>query len=199
VHLDFVDIGTSDFDIGDGVIRDDKTYLLVEPVIFYLQNLPNNSNIFKANFAISDKEETINIFYIEEKNIQKYNLPYWVRGCNKINEKHPTVVNLLSQLNITEDIIICSLVKSITFLKLVEIYKITHINSLKIDTEGHDHIVLKTVADCLLNRLVDIEKIKLEYLPAFNNINEINKEAQKLLSFFPVQKIIGEDLYLSKV
>jgi hypothetical protein len=198
MNLDFVDIGTSDFDIADGVIQEDKTYLLVEPVIFYLNNLPNTSNITKANFAISDREDIINVFYVEEKNILKYNLPHWVRGCNKINERHPTIVNLLSQLNIAEDIITCSLVQCITFAKLLDLYKVTHINNLKIDTEGHDHIVFKTVVDCLLNSHVDIEKIKLEYLPIFGNTKEIDIEAQKLLTHYPVQKIIGEDLYLSK-
>jgi hypothetical protein len=199
MHIDFLDIGTCDFDIGNGVIDNNKTYLLVEPVWHYLNNLPTAANIIKANFAISDKEDYIQIYFVKEKNIEKYNLPYWVRGCNKINTKHPTILKLIEQCGITDNIFTQNTIRCITFQTLIQIYGVTSIQNLKIDTEGHDHIVFKTVADSVLNNKINIENIKLEYLPVFANTNKIDEIRFQLKNIYPNQKILGEDLYLSKI
>lgn len=198
MHLDYLDIGTSDFDIGNGSIEDCKTYLLVEPVEYYLNNIPNKDNILKANCAISDRDGFVNVYYIEEHNIEKYKLPYWVRGCNKINEKHPTVVKLLKYLNISDDIVTCKEIRSITFNTLIKNYNIESINNLKIDTEGHDHIVLKEVAKCLFENAISIQNIKLEYLPVFGNTKEIDNTCSVIKHLYPVQNVIGENIHLSK-
>lgn len=197
--LDYVDIGTSDFEIGNGQIENNKTYLLVEPISFYLNNIPDTPNIIKANYAISDTEGTIDVYYVEEENITKYNLPYWVRGCNKVNQKHPTVTNLLKNLNISEDIIVRKEVKCITFDSLRQLYDITHIKNLKIDTEGHDHIVLNEVAKCILSGTVNIDNIKIEYLPVFGVTPEIDYICQIIKDIYPIQKLIKEDIILSKI
>jgi FkbM family methyltransferase len=199
VFIDFVDIGTSDFDIGNGHIENDKFYLLVEPIQFYLNNLPNTSKIIKANYAISDKDDIIKVYYIQEQDIIKYNLPHWVRGCNKINEKHPTVTKLLQQYNLSEDIIIYDEIKCITFSTLIKQYNVTKIRNLKIDTEGHDHIVLKTVKDCLFNSSINIESIKVEYIPVFGNTQEIDILRNELKEMYPNQSIQGDDLHLNKI
>lgn len=198
MRLDYLDIGTSDFDIGNGSIEDGKTYLLVEPVKYYLDNIPNKSNILKVNCAISDLDGFVNVYCIEEHDIEKYKLPYWVRGCNKINSKHPTVVKLLKDLNISEDIISCKEIKSITFNTLIKNYNIESINNLKIDTEGHDHVVLNEVTKCLLENFVNIENIKLEYLAVFGNTKEIDSLCDAIKHLYPVQNIIGENIHLSK-
>jgi FkbM family methyltransferase len=198
MHIDFLDIGTSDFDIGDGHINANKKYLLVEPVVHYLNNLPNHSNIIKANFAISDTEGDISVFYIDEYKIKQYNLPDWVRGCNKINSKHPTVLRVLQERNLSEDIITEKIVKCITFKTLIHMYGVTSITHLKIDTEGHDHVVLQTIVDCLKEIYLNIETIKIEYLPVFGNTDKIDSVAEKLKTFFPVQQLIGENLHLRK-
>jgi len=198
MHVDFLDIGTSDFDIGDGHINTNKKYLLVEPVVNYLNNLINHTNIIKANFAISDTEGDISVFYVDEAIIKQYDLPDWIRGCNKINSKHPTVLKVLKDRNLVEDIITEKIVKCITFKTLIKMYDVTSINHLKIDTEGHDHIVLQTVVDCLNDMELNIETIKIEYLPLFGNTDKIDSVAEKLKTFFPIQQLIGENLHLSK-
>ena len=198
MHIDFLDIGTSDFDIGDGNIDINKQYLLVEPVVHYLNNLPNSSNIIKANFAISNIEDNITVYYVDEKTIKEYDLPDWVRGCNKINTKHPTVSKLIQERNITQDIVTEKIVKCITFTTLIKTYGITSITNLKIDTEGHDHIVLQTVLDCLNNTNITIDTIKIEYLPVFGNTELIDDVAKQLLHLYPKQKVIGENLHLYK-
>lgn len=198
MHVDFFDIGTSDFDIGSGHINITQKYLLVEPVVHYLNNLPNHENIIKANFAISDTEGDIAVYFVDEETIKLYNLPNWVRGCNKIYTKHPTVLKILKERNISEDIITKKIVKCLTFQTLIDIYGVTSISNLKIDTEGHDHIVLQSVVDCLTNTNITIDKIKIEYLPVFGNTDQIDKVAQKLKILFPHQQVIGENLHLTK-
>lgn len=198
MNLNFLDIGTSDFDISSFQLENSKTCLLVEPLQNYLDNIPNSPNIIKANYAISNVEDFVNIFYITEENIKKYNLPYWVKGCNKINTKHPTIVNLLQQLNLDENIIFCKKVKCISFNTLLKLYNITHIESLKIDTEGHDHVILEDVVKCILEKNIEIDKIKLEYLSAFGNIEQIDKIRNNITHIYPIQNITGEDIILSK-
>ena len=199
MHIDFLEIGTCDFEIGDGVINPDKLYVLVEPISYYLNRLPNSSNIIKINHAVSNVEKTISIFYINEDNIIKYNLPYWVRGCNKINEKHPTVIKLLQNLNITENIFTEDKIESITFETLIKKFNINSIDKLKVDTEGHDHIIFKTVIDCLYKNIININSIKIQYIPAFKNTEEIDVLRKEIEHLYPIQKIEGDNLYLNKI
>jgi len=199
MHVDFLEIGTCDFEIGEGIINPNKLYVLVEPINYYLNRLPDSSNIIKINHAISNIEKIISIFYINEENIIKYNLPYWVRGCNKINEKHPTVIKLLQDLNIKENIFTEDQVESITFETLIRKFNIDTIDKLKIDTEGHDHFIFKTVIDCLYKNIVNINSIKVEYIPAFKNTEEIDVLRKEIENLYPIQKIEGDNLYLNKI
>ena len=55
MKFDFVEIGTSDFDTNLDKRKKGQKILLVEPVKYYLDKLPNGEGIFKNNCAISDK------------------------------------------------------------------------------------------------------------------------------------------------
>ena len=81
-NFDFVDIGTSDFDTSVDFLKPGQKVLLVEPLKYYLDRLPDGPGIFKANYAISTKIRTGYMFYVEEELIHKYGLPNWIRGCN---------------------------------------------------------------------------------------------------------------------
>jgi hypothetical protein len=198
MYIDFLDIGTSDFDIGNGYIEGNKTYLLVEPLQHFLNNIPNTSNVLKANYAISNVEGIVDVFYIEEKDIKEFNLPFWIKGCNKINEKHPTAVKFLQQHNIPESIIKHKKVKCINFQTLCQIYNLRHIDSLKIDTEGHDHIILQEVITYLLLGKIVINRIKLEYVSVFGNTSQIDLLREQIKHLYPIQEILGENIVLSK-
>jgi FkbM family methyltransferase len=186
IAYDHVDIGTSDFNIGDGYIDLDKKYLLIEPISIYLNNIPDFKNITKLNMAVSDNNEPLKIYYVRPENISKYNLPDWVRGCNKIGEKHVLVSNLVNSMGITEDIFIEELVPVITFKQLVDKYNIGHIGHLKIDTEGWDHVIFKDVVDCILNNEIKIEKITVEYLQYHNNTSNLDNLYDKIKHIYPI-------------
>jgi FkbM family methyltransferase len=213
VFYDFVEIGTSDFDIGDVNLSGDicflpnKRYLLVDPVNYYLQQLQlmgyTGSNIIYCNSAISNYNGNITIWYINELKQKQYNLPFWTRGCNKVNEKHPIVVALLKQMGIYDNIWTSEKISCMTFCDLCSRYSISHIENLKIDTEGHDHIVLSGVIQALRDRLVNIEKIKFEYHPhpEIGNTEELDRLRLSIRDLYPVQIPVGNDpidFYLSK-
>lgn len=201
MKYDYVDIGTSDFDIGRGGYVANKSYILVEPIKYYLDKLTeygvHGNNVIMCNAAITSHNGYVDVWYINDDTQKLYGLPYWVRGCNRINEKHPTVERLLNDNHIATDVWSCDKVQCITFDMLCSKYNIDWIGSLKIDTEGHDHVVLKGVIEMLRNGLI-VENIMCEYLPQFGNTEQINQLCETIKDLFPVQKIVGENIHLSK-
>lgn len=177
MKYDFVDIGTSDFDTSLDLMKKDQKVLLVEPIKYYLDRLPSGKGIQKLNVAVSNTMGDRPIFYVPDEVIKQYFLPDWIRGCNSINHEHLTVLKMFKQFKISTDLIRKELVSIVTFDYLVEIYKITSIGLLKIDTEGHDHIILEGVLKCMGNGL-KIKQIKIEYDPAFKNTQELDQLIQ---------------------
>lgn len=175
MKFDFCDVGTSDFDTSLSDLKPEQKILLVEPVFSYLKNLPDGKNIFKASFAISDKEGWGKIFYLKPEVIKQYNFPDWIRGCNSLNEKHITVLRLLKECDLPENLISEQEVRVINFARLIYLYEITEIDFLKIDTEGHDHLILKSILEFTKKNKIKINKIKFEFNEAFGNTEELRK------------------------
>lgn len=173
MYFNFVDIGTSDFGTSVKNKKNGQTVLLVEPLAFYLNALPNIEGVTKANFAISDQDAIIKIFYITPANIIKYNLPRGFKGCNSIGKEHPTVVKYLTDYSLPLDIIESQEVKVISFSSLISRYNIEEIGRLKIDTEGHDHIILRNVLTVIHQLNFKIKEITFEYEPSFGNTVEL--------------------------
>lgn len=142
----FVEIGTADFDT---LIQsaNDEVGLTIEPLRFYLNNLPNKPNVKKINAAISDKEGFLDVFYVPKETIREFRLPEWISGCNSLGKPHETVSRILKERNLSLDLVRRENVKVITPRQLVEEYEIESIDMLKIDTEGHDCIIINTWLD----------------------------------------------------
>jgi hypothetical protein len=199
MKYDHVDIGTCDFDVADGVFSPEKNYLLVEPMSEYLDKLPTGENIKKENSACSNACGNFEIFYVPESVILELNLPLWMKGCSKINEPHKVVLNYLNAVGIGKSIINSKTINVISFNKLVEKYNIEHIQNLKIDTEGHDHIILNEVAHLLRFNKISCDSITVEYIIGrYGNTDEIDSIAYSLRKTFPNIKIQSENLTLSK-
>ena len=143
-QYEFIEIGTSNFDT---LIQDcdDTVYgISIEPIQHYLDCLPNPKNVIKVCAAMSNEEGHLPFYYIKPSLIDKEKLPVWFKGCNSIGRRHPTVVNWLEQHDKNPDIYITNdLVKTLDFKTLIELYSRESINYLKIDTEGHDCVILK--------------------------------------------------------
>ena len=75
MKYNFIEIGTSDFRTLIQTCDDEAKGLSVEPLQYYLNRLPNKKNVTKVNYAISNKEDLIDIYYVSPDNIKKFNLP----------------------------------------------------------------------------------------------------------------------------
>jgi hypothetical protein len=86
--LDFLEIGTSDFDTLLQSAPDELIGMSVEPIKKYLDNLPAKANVTKVNAAIKAKnrDETCQVYYITDNVIDDHSLPSFLKGCNSINE-----------------------------------------------------------------------------------------------------------------
>ena len=106
--------------------------------------MPNKANCIKLNIGISNHNGKSKVYYINESNIEKYNFPSWVRGCNSIQSYHKTVMNLCKERNLKiEEISESYEIDVKTLYSLINEMRIDGIYYLKIDTEGHDAIILK--------------------------------------------------------
>lgn len=130
-----VEVGTSDFRTLAGI----EDGLFIEPVKEHFDRLPDCR---KENVAVSDKEGSIDIYYIPSTVIEDNNLPQWVRGCNSVNEPHKTLISLGY-----DKYIVCDNVNVVRIKTLLDKYNITSIDLLKIDTEGHDTVILNDYLD----------------------------------------------------
>lgn len=161
MRVEIVEIGTSDFWTEAG----NKNGLFVEPIKEYFDNL---GDCLKENVAVSDYEGDIDIYYIPSHVIQSKGLPKGLRGCNSVNEPHPTVVKMGY-----ENYLILQEVKVVRIKTLLDKHGITSIDFLKIDTEGHDTIILNDFLDTCN---IIPEKIQFEY-----NVLSDKVEAEKLI------------------
>jgi glycosyltransferase involved in cell wall biosynthesis/SAM-dependent methyltransferase len=147
--LDFIEIGTSDFDT-EIQKQDGRTGLSIEPVQTYLNALPTMKSVQKINAAISNYDGKVNIYSVSPDQIDKHNFPDWVRGCNSIGTYHPRVIELIQLKHLDErEIINVERVDVMTFGTLCRRYHIKGCRYLKIDTEGHDHVILHSYMDSI--------------------------------------------------
>ena len=147
--LDFIEIGTSDFNT-EIQKADGRTGLSVEPIKHYLDSLPDAENVTKVNAAVSNYDGFINVYSISPGIIQKYKLPDWLRGCNSVNNYHPTTLRYVLEQKLDErEVFTVDRVPVMSFFTLVKKYDIQGCRYLKIDTEGHDITIVHSYLDCV--------------------------------------------------
>jgi FkbM family methyltransferase len=135
-----IEIGTSDFRTQAGQVDG----IFIEPVKYYFDRLPECN---KINCAISNYEGAIDIYYLTDEEITRYNLPQWVRGCNSVVGPHPTIKQMLIDRCIPLSILRMDDVPVRRIKSIIDEHNVTHINLLKIDTEGHDCVILNDYLD----------------------------------------------------
>jgi FkbM family methyltransferase len=151
-NYDFIEIGTSDFNTLIQKADDTTKGLSIEPMEEYLSRLPDKKNITKVNGAISNKSGSLNIFFIPDNIRKDYNLPSWIKGTNSIGEPHKTVVSYLKKHNLPLTLIHSKKVPVYSISKLFSKYNVGGIEYLKIDTEGHDTIIMNAYLEVIKNK-----------------------------------------------
>jgi FkbM family methyltransferase len=195
-HYDFVEIGTSDFDTLIQICDENTVGISVEPIKYYLDRLPNKSNVIKLQSALSTNDGECDVYYISDDDIQKHSLQWWVRGSNSINKPHPIVLKDIGE-ELYNKIVTIEKVPTISWDSLINSYGIKSIGHLKIDTEGHDHIILRDFLDFCNKNSFDLpNKITLEYFDGISNKPEIDKLINNLSDYNIVKTNI--DMVLTK-
>ena len=149
MNCDFIEIGTSDFDTE--IQNCDLTALgiSIEPLKNYIDNLPDKPNVVKINCAISDQEGSMDMYYIPKEDILQH-LPghVYLTGCSSLGKPHPTLQRV-AQNNNVQHLIQTLSVPVRTFKNILETHQVKSITKLKIDTEGHDCVILNNILDNL--------------------------------------------------
>lgn len=157
-----IEIGTSDFRTLAGI----RKGIFIEPVKEHFDRLPECN---KLNVAVSNYEGYVDVYYIPLKIIKEKGLPNWLRGCNSIGSMHPTVISTGNAKYCVNHSIEVVRIKSI-----IESNNVKDIELLKIDTEGHDTVILNDYLDT-----VDIKPKKIQFE---NNSLSDQKEVLKVCS-----------------
>lgn len=163
-EYDFVEVGTCNFDTLVETATDSQLGLSIEPIDYYLDQLPNRPNVTKVTGALvanEDFQPYLDVYYISEEDIKRYNLPGWIKGCNSIGRPHdfhtgfyPNPAewhsapdkSMLKTYDLTPlGIVKKKQVQCYTFEMLVDAYNIEKIKFLKIDTEGSDARIVSSV------------------------------------------------------
>ena len=176
VNYNFIEIGTSNFETLIEKANDDTIGISVDAVKYYINQLPEKPNVKKINMGISNKNTTLDVYYIPEKVINENNLPKWFKGCNCIGKYHPLhIKHNVSHLCINE------LVNIIPCYELFYKNKVKNVNLFKIDTEGHDCIILKSLYYyiCYLPSIFYPQKILFE-----SNANTKKKDVDEIIQLF---------------
>lgn len=165
-HFNFIEIGTCDFDTEIAAASPTAKGLSVEPVGRYLNALPSPPNVIKLTEAVSDREGFCEAVFVSREDIVKYDLPTWLAGCTRIDDIHPIIQGYLNSKQLPLERLQRERVPMTTLDRLYERFNIGSVGYLKIDTEGHDTVILdgfaRDFATCARDRSRLPQKIFFE-------------------------------------
>lgn len=188
MHFHYVDIGTSDFDTSLDQKTKFQNVLLVEPLDFYLDNLPNGKRIYKECSAISNHNGIERIYFVPPDVRKEKNFPLCVKGQNKLLEPHKSTHRVYQ---------ISKSVNVLTFDTLCKKYKIKSIGRLKIDTEGHEVYILPGVIE-RIKKGMKIQRVQFEYSQFKEHKTVLDSYIKELESLGYVIKLLQSDCILDK-
>jgi hypothetical protein len=213
LHLDFLEVGTSDFNTYMETCKPNEMCMVIEPLKIYLDNLPNKDNVIKVNAALLPYErKTIPIYYIKPEVINEHGLFDWMRGCNSIGSPHDLHLTYFGTVQefdtwhsywksadspkgrnlVEEGLVTVDEVPAITFANLIKDHNIGSIGHIKIDTEGMDADIIHA----MLDELWVINEIRLPKTIQFetNVHNDTNKSFELIYRL----KSIGYEIYVGE-
>jgi sulfotransferase len=197
-YFDFIEIGSADFETLIEQATHETRGITVEPLAKYLNKLPDRKNVIKVQAAISDRDGTDLIYYVDESKIKEHGLPEWTSGSSSLGKPHD-YLTLFYGKEFYESLVETQEVKTITFKTLVSTYDIQQIKYLKIDTEGHDHVVLKSYLEvCEENPKLLAETVLCEYDKLVSDMVEMDKVLEKFEKYYHVVKGKNDCLMTTK-
>lgn len=155
MKYDFIEIGTSNFHTLIENADDNTVGISIEPMKKYLDELPSPKNVVKLNCAISfdGSEAPIAFYYLHPDIIKRHKLKPFMKGCNSIGTFHPMHVK-----HNVENLVTIDNVQQRSLRSVINEFKVTELDYLKVDTEGGDCKIMKQ----LYNLTLRPKKIKFE-------------------------------------
>jgi len=196
--LNFIEIGTADFNTIIQECDDNTKGISIEPIKKYLDNLPNKKNVKKINCAVVDNYDisSINVFYVEESIIEQHRLGHWLKGCNSVSKPHDFHTkyypdpgewhrtlnreNLPKRNLLEEGLVTCIEIPCYTFEKIMEDNNVEYVEFIKIDTEGQDSKLVHSILDYYEKSGKELPKKILFESNAHNDPNDVNKACKRL-------------------
>lgn len=118
--------------------------MLVEPIPIYFEklktNYENRDNLIFKNVAITDKQETKNIYTIPRQHIENGLVPSWCDGISTFKTEQSAISYDGIKDKITTEPVVCC-----PFKDLIDEHKITNIDILQIDAEGYDFEIFNQI------------------------------------------------------
>lgn len=131
----------------------------------------------------------MDIYYITEDNIKKNNLQEWFKGCNSIGKYHPLHIK-----HNLKHIVTKQNVKVIAAYELFYTNNVKKVEYLKIDTEGHDYIILNSLCEYIKYLPNDFKPNKILFESnEHTNKNDVNNIINNLISIGYTLKKKGYD------
>tara|TARA_R110000803_G_scaffold102782_1_gene170912 strand:+ start:2882 stop:3577 length:696 start_codon:yes stop_codon:yes gene_type:complete len=208
-HIGFLEVGTSDFNTLIQTVSDDISGISMEPLKFYLDNLPNRSLVKKISAAlVAEPTSNVDVYYIDPSIIDdpKNDLEDYMKGCNSVGKPHDfhTHYNKYSTGYKDENTIIRNLVEeglvtikktlALTFSQLMGIYDLDYINTIKLDTEGQDAPLLQSILDYYQSSEKTLPKTIEFETNNHNKQEELIKVAKRLISLNYILQV-GDSWY----
>ena len=174
--------------------------LLVEPVphnvVEIKKNLNNLEGIIIEQFALSDKNETRNFYFVKNTSIHKLK-KHWSSGIGSFNKQH-LLDHKSKRFKIEEEDIDKISIETIRFKDLVDKYNINQIDKLLVDVEGSEFAILNDIDLSAIN----IKKIIFEY-KHFDGYQTTGKKLKEILKKFEengytTKKIDEENILATK-
>lgn len=173
MKYDFVEIGTCDYHTLLEGCSSGQRGISVEPVKEYLDRLPNKPNVTKVNVAISSENKMVNLFWVEPRNQEKFNLGF-TKGWGTIIKPHRG--HSEPEMMLSTGMLSKHQVEAITWSTLVERYDIESVEYVKIDAEGHDCVIVNSI----LESSVHPNKISFEKTHcAFDELTNVSERLVK--------------------
>lgn len=148
----FVEIGTCDFDTLYHFLDKGWRGVMIDPYKPFLDSFEDHPNLTKVCVAISTEETTADYFYVNDETIKEWDDNVY-RGIGSISPDSimhidKTYEGRLNKIS----------VPTRTFESLMDELDITEIDYLKVDTEGLDFEILKSIDyDKFLIKLIKAE------------------------------------------
>jgi hypothetical protein len=149
VHFDFIEIGTSSFHTLLQSRPAHERGLSVDPMLVHLNKLPSRKRKVRVHAAISEASGSTTVFFIDPHDISAHRLPFWLSGCNMIGQPHRLASRELEQRGLGR-LMRNTSVRVLSLRSLLEAFCVGSIGTLKIDTEGHDTVIMRSLFDDVL-------------------------------------------------